>query len=422
MHLEAERYRKNYWLLVLEGMFFMGATGFFNTNTVIPVFVNMMTDSKQLVGLAITLASFFMYFCRLLIGPFMPHVRNHARFSTVLMFSLRPLLLFPAFFIFTGLDRASVIILIVAYVALWACDGLVVPAWSEVLSNTIDENRHGRLLGWQMLLGGFAGIGAGVLINVFLANPHMNIKNAYGWIFLIGGVFATLSCVMMMFVKNAPAPYKTGKVNFLGYFADLPKYLKLEMDFTKMMVIQFLFLSASMCIPFIILYCTDTLKTPQNTVASLILVQSVGVPLGGWLWGFICDRIGSHNGLKLAGFNILLPALISLLALVFKGIAPMIFMFPVILLAGITAGIWTCYYVYTIQAVRPESRSACLVLSSVITLPTAFTGYLAGYIAEQYGFVALFVICIALASAGMVLSLKLRSVQEIKNERTQSDG
>jgi hypothetical protein len=111
-------YKRNFWLLALEGTFFMGAQGFFSASTIIPVFVNMMTGDKKLVGLTITLGSFFMYFGRLLIGPLVPHIKNHARFCTFIMFLTRPFMLLPALFIFAGQAKASVFALMVSYTIL----------------------------------------------------------------------------------------------------------------------------------------------------------------------------------------------------------------------------------------------------------------------------------------------------------------
>jgi hypothetical protein len=99
---KSQQYKNNYLLLVLEGSFFMGGIGFLSSSTVIPVFIDMMTHSKQLVGLALTLGTFFQYFGRLIVGPFMPHVKNHARFSTIVMFVCRPQTVLPAILIFTG--------------------------------------------------------------------------------------------------------------------------------------------------------------------------------------------------------------------------------------------------------------------------------------------------------------------------------
>lgn len=413
-------YKRNYWLLALEGAFFMAATGFYNSSTVLPVYIDSMSGSRQLVGLTLTLGSVFMYVFRLLIGPFVPHIKNHAKTAAVIMFSLRPLLLVPALFIFSGYAGASLPAVILAYCALWICDGLVVPVWSEVLANTIDEGRQGRLLGWQMLLGGSAGIGAGLVINVFLSSPLLNSQLAYGWIFLIGGVCSTLSCVMMALAKNAPQPRMDRKVDFIGYFRKLPGYPAREKDFTKMMLVQFLFLSASMSGPFIILFSGDELQMSQSVIAKLILVQSIGVPLGGWLWGWLCDRLGSHNGIRLTGINILLPVVLSLMTMVFKGVPPEFFIFPALFFVGTLGGTWTCYYVYTIQAVQPDSRPSCIVLSSIITLPTAFASYLAGYLSERYGYAALFTACVLLAVPGLILSFGLRTAGAAKGTGKRS--
>jgi predicted MFS family arabinose efflux permease len=213
---------------------------------------------------------------------------------------------------------------------------------------------------------------------------------------------------MMACTKNAPRPYKTGKVDIAGYFKNLPGFLKTERDYSRMMAVQFLFLAASMCSPFIILFSGETLGMSQSSTALLILIQSVGAPLGGWLWGMLCDKIGSHNGIRVAGVNIILPPAISLLSLLFTGIPHMFFMIPVLFLIGVCGGTWTCYYVYTLHSVKPESRPACIVLTSIITLPTSFASYAAGYLSEKFGFVVLFVLCIVLAAAGMILSMKLR--------------
>ncbi|MDP4088902.1 MAG: MFS transporter [Bacillota bacterium] len=414
---KSEQYKRNYVLLVLEGSFFMGGIGFFSSSTVIPVFIDMITHSKELVGLTITLGSFLTYFGRLLVGPYMPHVKNHARFVTIIMFFCRPMTILPAFFIFTGHYSGAVFVLIFSYAVVWLADGLVVPGWSEVLANTVDENRHGRLLGMQMLIGGMASIGAGVLINVFLGNPRLDIKTAFAWIFLIGGLLLVLSCFMMALTENAPTEYRIGKVDIKGYYKSLPQYFRIENDNTRMMIVQLIIMTASMSVPFVILFAREKLGLPDNMTAVLILIQTLGVPLGGWLWGQICDRFGCTTGIRLAAANILLIAVLPLLALVLNGIAPMIMMVPAMFLAGVSGGIWTCNYIYTVQVVRPESRSACLVLSSIVTLPITFSSYLAGFISERFGFVSLFIACIGIAIIAFIVSFRIRPVKTVIEER-----
>jgi len=414
-------YRRNYALLILEGSFFTGGTGFFNAATIIPVFIDMMTGSKSLVGLTITLGSFFSYFCRLLIGPFLPYVKNHARFTARIMFLTRPLTLLPAFFLFSGHDLASVITLVIAYCAIWIADGLVVPPWTEVMANTVDEERHGRLLGTQVLVGGMASIGAGAMVSFFLQNPDINMRSAFGWIFLMGGTLFTVSCIMMAFTENAPAPYKTGRIDFAGYYRKLPRYLKTEKDNTRMLVLQLIFTAAGMGTPFIILFACEVPGITEADSALLILAQSVGIPVGGWLWGQICDRLGCDAGLKLAGVNYVLIAVLPLLAFVAAGVNPLLILIPVMFLAGISNGTWTCYYVYTVQVVRPEARSACMVLSSIVTLPGTFANGLAGFICDRFGYIPLFITCLLIALTGTAFSFGIKPPRTVLKKRGEKE-
>lgn len=413
---KAFKYRRNYLLLVMEGSFFMAGVGFFNSSTVIPVFIDTVTHSTLLVGLALTCGSFFTYFGRLLIGPFMPKVKNHARFATLIMFICRPQMLIPALFVLTGHYIAAVFALIYAYSVLWAADGLLVPAWSEVLANTVDEERHGRLLGMQMLIGGFAAVGAGALVNLFLSDPHIDTCHAFGWIFLFGGLMFTISCFMMANTENAPRPYQEGKTDFIGYYRRLPKYLKIEKDNTRVLLLQVVQMFAGMCIPFVILFAGNTIGVGKNVSAAYILIQSVGIPLGGWFWGQICDKLGCVTGMKLSGVNVLLIALVPFAAFLKVGNLPVIALAVAMFLTGINNGVYTCGYLYTVQAVRPQSRSACLVLTSLVTLPATFSSYLAGFISDKFSFTALFVVCIVFSLLSILMAFHIRPIREVTAE------
>ena len=70
---------------------------------------------------------------------------------------------------------------------------------------------------------------------------------------------------------------------------------------------------AGMSIPFVILYSTELLKLSAGVGAQLIIAQPIGTPMGGWLWGQVCDRMGCKAGIKLAGVNILLISSLPLL-------------------------------------------------------------------------------------------------------------
>ena len=226
----------------------------------------------------------------------------------------------------------------------------------------------------------------------------------------------TLSCFMMAFTENSEQPYKTGKVDWIGYYRKLPRYFKMEKDVTRVMFLQLILMFSAMCLPFIILFASESLGMTGGKTANLILIQLVGVPIGGWLWGQVCDRLGCVTGLKLAACNFFLVGSLPLLALLIGG-NPMFFLLPIMFLGGISGGVWTCYYLYTVQAARPESRSICLVLSSLVTLPGTFASYIAGFISDKIGYVPLFISCSVIALLGLFFSFSLRQVGVVVQER-----
>ncbi len=424
MQTKAQLYRRNYMLLMLEGACFMGGLGFFSANTVIPVFIDHMTGSKILVGVTISIGSFLTYFTRLLIGPFVDHLRNHARYTAIVMFLSRPITLLPGILLLLGFQTAALVALMIAYWFLWACDGLVVPTWSEVLATTVDENRHGRLLGTQQLFGGFMSIGAGLLINRLLASPSDDMSRSFASIFLIGGVLMVISCMLMALAEGAPHEPKKGKVDLWGYYKGLPRYFFTEKDNSRVLILQLILSFGLMCLPFLILFVGDTAGLPAGSEATFILVQTIGLPIGGWMWGQVCDRISVTAGLKLAALNVLLVALLPLLAAWFAGSIPVLFlglMGVTMLLAGISGGIWTMSFLYTVQSVRPKSRPSCMVLGSLIAMPATFSSALAGFLAERYGYPTLFVLSAVLAFVAFVMSFTVRPVSVVVAER-ESDG
>ena len=396
----------------------MAGVAFINGSTVIPVFINMMTSNKELVGLAITLGSFTTYFGRLLVGPFVPHIKNHARYSMIVMFICRPMILLPVLFLLANADALlTVWMFILAYSAIWICDGLVSPSWFEILATTIDGHRRGRLMGLQIVIGGVAGILAGVIIKALMNAPNGDFRHSFFLIFLIGGIFMTLSCCCMALARDGEHEVQTGKVMFFNYYKTLPSHLKHEKKFTTMMIAQIITIVGAMSGPFVILFADETLHIGSSLLSTLIIVQLIGSPVGGYVWGFICDKLGNRQAIIMGSLSVMMVPLLTLCALLCRAfIPPIFFLAPAIFLLGGNGGTWLGYYNYLVAAVKPESRPACIVLSGVLTLPTSFTGYLAGFISSYLGYIPLFTIAIALSILGFFASLKIKAADSKRAE------
>ena len=218
---------------------------------------------------------------------------------------------------------------------------------------------------------------------------------------------------------------KQGKVDFRGYFRDRPRRFVEEKDNSRVLVLQLVLSVALMCLPFIILLGVDTAGLPEGSAATLILLQTLGLPIGGWLWGQLCDHVGITAGLKLAAVNVLLVAGLPLVAVLAAAPVPVLFVGILgvpMLLGGISNGIWTMSFLYTVQAVRPATRPSCIVLASFVAMPASFAGALAGFITERFGYAPLFVLCVLLGLIALGMTFSVRPVAVVVAEREAADS
>ena len=73
-------YRRNYWALVFEGACFMGGVTLLATNGVVALFINTMTGSNTLIGLAVTLHLLFFNISQIFSAPFIRNIQNLPKF------------------------------------------------------------------------------------------------------------------------------------------------------------------------------------------------------------------------------------------------------------------------------------------------------------------------------------------------------
>ena len=76
-------------------------------------------------------------------------------------------------------------------------------------------------------------------------------------------------------------------------------------------------------------------------------------------------------------------------------------------------GNWVGFLNYTIDISTEENRTVHMLISNIINFPLTILTFLAGIIADQTGFLALFLISGAAALLGMFLATRLKDMQAI---------
>lgn len=404
---------RNYYALMIEGTLFFTGLAFLDTNSVIPIFIHTFTHSLQLAGLASTAGSASSLLAQLFIGPYVRKIKNMPAFISTIMFLFRPLplLMLPILMFITNPYIVAWAFLAI-YALLWASDGLIVVPWLDVFSRTIPDDQRGKLLGNQQLLGGIGSLIAGFIIKITLQNAKLSATRKYSVLFGISGILLLLSALAMTFVKDAPRKDNHKSSNILEYYRTLPELLNKNKAYRHMLATQIVGSFAGMTLPFLILFGQNTFALSPNQVSTLIYIQIIGSLIGGLFWGNISHRLGNkYIILTSQVINLVLPSLALTSLGLNKFLSPLFILVPICILGGINKGAWMGYTNYTIDITDEEDRPAYFVLTSLITFPATFLPYLAGAIADTWGFVPLFIISMIAAVFSTYFALTLKNTK-----------
>lgn len=406
--------KRNFKALLFEGTFFFGGLSFLNENSVIAVFIYAYTGSLKLAGLAAALKGASSIISQLLIGPYVPNIKNSPRFITRVMFSLRPLpLLMIPVLLLSNNPNTTATIFIIVFSLLWASDGAVVVPWMDLMARTIPASRRGRLIGNQMILGGIFSLFAGLVIKIVLDNPHFTNDVKFSILFGLAGLVLLISAFAMSFAKDLPERViKKERVRLTEYFRKLPSYLKKNKNYSRMTIINIITHFSIMLFPITILFSQNTFNLSSHHVSTLIYLQLAGSLLGGYLWGTISHRISNkHVIIATQVTTLAMSGLCILSVLVYSTNIPYMLLYLIALLTGVNMGCWLGFVNYTMDIVSEEDRPVYLVLNSIIIFPFTFLSYFAGIAADILGFVPLFIIGLIASFIGLLLSFGLKYVK-----------
>lgn len=403
--------KKNYASMLAEGGFFFAGLSFIDANAVVPVFIFAYTQSVLLAGLAATINFAASIILQTLVGPYVKGIRNVPRYICLIMFIFRPLPLLMVPILFLNLSPwFTTGIFLVLYGLFFAGDGLIVIPWIDLFSRTIESGKRGLLLGNQQVLGGIGALLAGSVVKATLDSPLLNNDQKFAIIFGAAAMVMILASIAQAFSRDLPHKVTQEKPNPLRYYRQIPAHIRSNPLFAKIALTRVLSIIAAMVAPFVILFCQDLLSLEQKEVSTLILIQIIGSLLGGFLWGKISHRLGNHRVILISqSLGLLLALSVILLALLPHVAMPAFLLWPLVLINGINMAAWIGFVNYTIDIVHAEERTVYMLIGNLMTFPFVFLAFLAGIIAQAFGYAPIFVISALAAGMAVIRATRLKA-------------
>ena len=396
--------RHNLVVNVLDGAFFGMGIGFASAVTVIPLFVNTLTDSTTLIGLIVAIQLIGWQLPQLLTAKLVAGLRRYK--PTVLWMTLHerwPYLGLAVVALFATELGAELALLLTFLFFGWHAmgGGFTATAWQSMISKIMPEARRGVFFGLQSagfnLLSGLAAVLAGLIL-VAVPYPYN-----FALCFFLTSVAMLVSFIFLALTREEARDVPVSRPEESGFWNNLRDILRRDANFRWFVVARILFQLVFTAVSFYTIYGVRQFGLDEATagvLGGLLLFTQVGAgPRVGWAG----DRWGHRRMFALGALGMSASALLALAA---PGIG---WFYPIFILAGVANAVQFITIIsMTVEFGGDRQRPYYIGLANTLVAPaTIVAPLLGGWLADTFGFEALFGACVG---AGVLAILVLLAI------------
>lgn len=381
--------RRNFVLNVLDGALFAFAISLAARTTVLPLFVQRLGGGNLAVGLLPVLWTFGFSFPQLAVAhrAGRPGHKKGFVLRTGLVQRLPWLLLAGVTLLWLGEGPAAwALAVFFALYALAAVGGsLNLPGWFDLVAELTPVRLRGRLFAVRSVFGSLLGVAGGWVVAGVLARS----SGLDGFAVLFGLCFIVMmvSYGFVAALREEPLPETAlpGRQPYGAFLRRLPAILRADRNFRRFLVADALLIAATAADAFYTVHAFERFALSEAHVGRFVVVLMAAGAVGSLLFGWLADWIGHRLNLALAAVATLVACAAAVWAptpeaylVAFAGSAlalglPVISRLPMIAeLCGET------------------ERPTYIALTNTLTAPFALSGLLGGWLANAYGYEAVF--------------------------------
>lgn len=412
--LAARARRWNALCLLTDYVFFALGMAFVNATTVLPAFVDQLTDAPLLVGLVATVQTGGWLFPQLLAAAY---VAGRPRVKALMV---GPALLGrPAWWVLAlvtalvGHTQPGLLLLafFLGYALFVVVDGLVSVPWFEILGKAVPPTHRGRLLGTGQLLAGLLATGVGGLVGLILAHPALPFPTNYALLFFGAGACYLVSLGALALLREPPGPDLRRAAGRTPFWRALGPVLRTDRSFVRAVVVKLLVGAGTMVYPFYSLFALGPLGLAPEHLGLFLSAQVLGNTAGGLVLGPLADRHGPRRAIQMAAALGLLGPLLGLALLGTRGLdGPVVLSATGLIFALVGVGLSAHllgFMNYVLEIAPPGQRSTYAGLFNTLGSTLLLVPPLAGWVLERTSFTVLFGLAALAFLAGLLASRHL---------------
>ena len=217
---ERQNIRRSFWLLTANGASMHAAMTFVSSDLVLPAFVQTLTTSSVMVGLAGALMRIGWAWPQVFISRIVePMPRKMPVFVYAgLLRTLVWIVLGVVTFVIGG-DRPDFLLMVfmVLYGVATSFMGTTNVPWMDIIGKSVPANERAKMFAVRRLAGGGLSMAAGVVIGFVLSDASgLTFPDNYGLLFVLSGLGTGVSVAVFAMIREPIRPGGRGETLSLG--------------------------------------------------------------------------------------------------------------------------------------------------------------------------------------------------------------
>ncbi|MCK8817231.1 MFS transporter [Natroniella sulfidigena] len=417
-----ENYKFNFWINIGDGAFYTLGLGLVAINTILPLFVRQLTESKFLVSLIVAIHMFGIHFPQLFSAKWIKRAEIKKKYVLLIgIFQRLPWLFLAVLTYLLFPDNQS--LLLIAFFILWGFEnissGLVGPPWFDMVFKVIPQERRGRFFGYRTFMSSILEVlgafGAGYIIKFF------EFRMGFILLFALAFISKMISYLFLVFIKEPAYNIEQKEEGTIEYLQHLKEILQSQNNYRNYILaailVQFIGMSNGLFTVAGIERLDLSVEVANDLVGTFTIISIASKSLTNILWGYVGDNYG-HK-------------LVILLAAVFNATGVLVAFFAqqrfafylVFVLTGIALGGNSVSFMTIIPDFCPELEERPLYIgltNTIVGLTVTIISLLGGLLVDLYNYRLVFAITFVMISLGAIFLMFKVDDPKYENNCTES--
>ena len=390
----------NFSVNLIDISFITLAFSIISRETITPLLISNLTDSKIAIGLVPAIYSIAYYLPQLFAANHAERLKRKLPFVMLIGGLLeRVPYLFAGLAILLFAESAPIAALLCLYLVIGLGafgNGVATPAWFSMIGKVLPVHRRGIFFGVSEGLGTLMGIIGAFFVGRVL--DDMGYPLNFATLFLVAAVFMGISWIGLALNREPESPIVKEHIPFSRYFRRLPSILRDNHNFRRYLLSYSISRLSTMGVGFFIVFGNESFQLSGADVGLLTAILIGSQAAMQLLLGWLADKRGHKANLTVSGFALAGAAALALGAGDLAGLIPAF----VLLGVGLASDNVSRLNII-LEFAAPEDQPTFIGLTNTLLAPMVFLAPILGGWLADFGFDALFILMAICGLVGGVL-------------------